>query len=109
MPSRRQRKVAEAIAHMAADFVTREASPRSLITVTHAEITSDLKNVTIFVSILPKEEEPTAIAFLKRQRTELHDYLKEKTVLRNVPTVDFEIDIGEENRQRVEELTRPNK
>ena len=106
MQSRRQHKVAEEIAHHAANFIARESTHRSLITVTRAEITPDLKNITIFVSVLPKKEQDTARAFLKRQRTDFHDYLKAKTVLRNVPTVDVELDIGEENRQRIEDLTR---
>ena len=106
MPTRRQNKVAEEIAHQAGEFMARESNRSSLITVTRADIAPDLKNVTIFVSVLPKEQEGPALAFLKRVRTDFHDFLKEKTVLRNVPTVDFALDIGEENRQRIDELTR---
>lgn len=105
---RRQNKVAEEIAHRAGEFIARETSAQSLITVTRAEVAPHLKDVTIFVSVLPKEKQADALAFLKRVRTDFHDYLKAKTVLRNVPTVDFELDIGEENRQRIEELTRKN-
>ena len=105
--SRRQHKVAEAIAHQAGEFLVRYVrGGGALITVTHAEIAPDLKNVTIFVSILPKTLETGALKNLKRLRTDFHDYLKEKTVLRNVPTVDFAIDFGELNRQRIDELTR---
>jgi|SRR3989344_3835595 len=107
MPSRRQKKVAEEIAHQAGEFLIRYVrGGGALITVTHAEIAPDLKNVTIFVSILPKSHEAESLKTLKRLRTDFHDYLKVKTVLRNVPTVDFAIDIGEENRQRIDALTR---
>lgn len=106
MPSRRQKKVAEEIAHQAGIFIARESNRRSLITVTRADVAPDLKSVIVFVSILPKEEEKDAIGFLKRVRTDFHNYLKEKTVFRNAPTVDFVLDIGEENRQRIDELTR---
>ena len=109
MPSRRQKKLAEEIAHRAGEFIARESNRRSLITVTRATVATDFKNVVIFVSVLPQEQQGDAIAFLKRVRTDFHDFLKEKTVLRNVPTVDFVLDIGEENRQRIEDLTRPNK
>ena len=108
-PSRRQNRVAEEIAHHAGIFLARESNRASLITVTRAEIAPDLKNVTIFVSVLPEQQKQTALAFLKRVRTDFHDYLKDKTVMRNVPTVDFEIDIGEENRQRIDELTRKDR
>lgn len=106
-PSRRQNKVAEEIAHQAGIFLALNVrAGGSLTTVTRADIAPDLKNVTIFVSILPKSHEAEMLTALKRLRTDFHEYLKEKTVLRNVPTVDFAIDIGEENRQRIDDLTR---
>lgn len=105
--SRRQNKVAEEIAHRAGEFLARNIKAGgSLVTVTHADIAPDLKNVTIFVSILPKSHEEEMLVSLKRLRTDFHDFLKSKTVLRNVPTVDFAIDFGEANRQRIDELTR---
>ncbi len=107
--TRRQNKVREEIMHKAGEFLAREASNRSLITVTRAIITSDLKNTTIFVSVLPKEHEQEALAFLKRVRTDFHDFLKVKTVFRNVPTVDFQLDIGELNRQQVDDALREKK
>ena len=106
-PSRRQIKVAEEIAHHAADFLARNVKAGgSLVTVTRANIAPNLKNVTIFVSVLPKSHEEEMVKELKRLRTDFHDYLKDKTVLRDVPTVDFMLDYGEENRQRIDELTR---
>ncbi len=105
--SRRQSKVAEEIAHRAGEFLVRYVrAGGSLVTVTHADIAPDLKKVTIFVSVLPKSHEEESLRMLKRLRTDFHDYLKAKTVLRNVPTVDFAIDYGEYNRQRIDELTR---
>ncbi len=109
LPSRRQNKMVEEILHKAGEYIRREASPRSLITATRADITSDLKRVVIYVSVLPVEHAEEAMDFLKRQRTFFHDFLKEKTVLRNVPTIDFVLDIGEANRQRVDEVLREKK
>ena len=105
--SRRQHKVAEEIAHQGGEFIARYVKGGgSLITVTRAEISPDLKRVTVLVTVLPASREEESLKTLKRLRTDFHDYLKEKTVLRNVPTVDFEIDLGEHNRQRIDELTR---
>ena len=69
-------------------------------------MSSDFKNVTIYVSILPESQAEKALAFAKRMRSDFRDYLKEKTTMHPVPTVDFELDLGEKNRQRVDELTR---
>ena len=109
MPTRRQKKLAEELSHRAGEFIARESNHRSLITVTRSEVSPDFKKVTVFVSVLPKEAETDAIGFLKRVRTDFHDFLKEKTVLGNVPTVDFVLDIGEENRQRVDDVLREKK
>lgn len=106
MPSRRQIKVAETIAHLAADFFARESNAQSLMTVTRAEVSPDLKNVNVFFTVLPEKFEANALAFAKRNRTDFREYVKKHTVLKFLPTFDFEIDYGEKNRQRIDDLTR---
>ena len=106
MSSRRLTMVAEEIAHLAADFFARESNAQSLITVTHADVSPDLKNVRIYISVLPENLEDSALAFAKRNRTEFREYLKEHSALRFLPTIDFAIDYGEKNRQRIDDLTR---
>ena len=104
--SKRQTQMAEAIAHMAADFFARESNGESLITVTRADISPDLKNIKIYISVLPIEKEKAAIAFAKRVRTDFREYLKSKSALNVIPTVDFIVDLGEKNRQSVDEAIR---
>jgi len=103
---RRNEQVAESIMHLAADFLARESNRESLITVTGSDMSPDYKNITIFLSVLPESAEEKALSFAKRVRTDFREYLKEKSKLHPIPTVDFEIDYGEKNRQRVDELTR---
>ena len=113
MSSRREIQVSESIAHMAADFFARESPPaaesRFLITITRAEISPDLKNITVFFSVLPQSFEGSALVFAKRNRTDFREYVKKHTLMKRVPTIDFEIDYGEKNRQRIDDLTRKNK
>jgi len=103
---RRPEQANESIAHLAAQFLSQESNRESLITVTRSEMSSDYKNVLIYLSILPESQAEKALAFAKRIRTDFREYLKQKTQMHPVPTVDFEIDLGEKNRQRVDELTR---
>lgn len=103
---RRIEQTNETIAHLAALFLARESNGQSLITVTRSDMSSDYKNVTVYLSILPESQAEKALAFAKRVRTDFRDFLKVKTVLHPVPTVDFVLDLGEKNRQRVDELTR---
>lgn len=107
--SRRHVRVSEELAHLAGEFLAREAAnPKAtgLITVTRANLADDFKNVTIFVSVLPHSYDEEALRLVKRARSDFRDYLKKHSALHPVPTVDFEIDYGERNRQRVDELTR---
>ncbi len=106
MPSQRQLQVSETIAHLAADFFAREANRESLLTVTRADVSPDLKNVLIFISVLPESYEESALHFAKRNRTDFREFLKAKSALRFLPNIDFEIDYGEKNRQRIDDLTR---
>lgn len=106
MESRRQTQVSETIAHRAADFFARESNRQSLVTVTRADVSPDLKNVTIFISVMPESAEQDVLHFAKRNRTEFREYLKSHAVLKFLPNIDFEIDYGEKNRQRIDDLTR---
>jgi ribosome-binding factor A len=106
MESRRQTQVAEKLAHLAGDFLARESSVKALITVTHADVAPNFKNVTVYFSVLPASLEAAALKFAKRSRSDFRDYLKKHASLHPVPVVDFAIDLGEKNRQRVDELTR---
>ena len=106
MGSKRQTQVSQTIAERAADFFARESNRQSLITVTHADISPDLKNVTIFLSVMPESAEATALDFAKRNRTDFREYLKSHAQLKFLPHVDFELDYGEKNRQRIDDLTR---
>ena len=72
MSDRRHSRVAEELAHMAGEFIAREAANPSvsgLITVTRAELAEDYKNVTILFSVLPQTKEREALTLAKRARS----------------------------------------
>jgi ribosome-binding factor A len=106
MASRRQIQVSESIAHMAGEFLARELGGNALVTVTHAELSDDFKNVTVFLSVLPQTAEAGALKDAKRARSDFRQFVLDHSFLQHVPTIDFEIDYGEKNRQRIDDLTR---
>lgn len=106
MPSKRQVQISETIAHCAADFLQRESNRQSLVTVTRADVSPDLKNVTVFLSVLPESSEEQVLHFAKRNRTDFRVYLKSHAQLKTLPNIDFQLDYGEKNRQRIDDLTR---
>ncbi len=107
--STRQKRVSELIREIAGNLISRESNRTSLITITNIDISPDLKQCTIFVSIFPESAQKSAINFLKRKRKELKEKVKHNSNLRNIPFFDFEIDRGEQNRQKIEEISLKRK
>ena len=99
-----KKKVNEILKELAADFIQKESSGKSLITVTGCEVADNQRTAIIYFSVLPADTEEEALNFTKRQRKEFREYIKKHSRLRYVPFIDFEIDLGEKNRQRIEEL-----
>lgn len=97
-------KAADILRELAATYLAEEANRDALITVTRAEFAPDGKRATVYVSVFPESREEDAIWFLTRHGTSFRDYLKKRSKFRALPFVEFRIDIGEKNRQRLEEL-----
>lgn len=107
--SQRQLQVEQQVLGIAQDFFQRESSGASLITVTRAEISRDMKNGTIFITVLPENKEEAAINFAKRMRSELRHYVMKRLPVKVIPFFETEIDYGEKNRLHVDELLRKDK
>jgi len=104
--SRREEKVANLIKELSAVFLERESNSTSLLTVTSASVSPDLKNATILITVLPEEKENEALEFAKRKRKELREYLRENLKIKNIPFLDIALDRGEKNRQKIDQLLR---
>lgn len=102
----RKEKVANLLKELAAKFLERENNGTSLITVTSATVSPDLKRATIFIIVFPDSKEKSALEFAKRNRGEMREYFKKNVLMKNIPFVDVEIDKGEKNRQKIDELLR---
>jgi ribosome-binding factor A len=107
--SRRQIQINLKLREIAQDFFQRESSGLSLITVTRAEVSPDLRNATIFLTVLPESKEASALDFARRQRTDLRTAIKKKLPIKTIPFVEIEIDFGEKNRQHIDELLLQDK
>lgn len=98
-------RMAEQLKALAAQFLQRESNRTSLITVTSIDVQRRSNRATIFVTVLPADKEKAAVDFLKRMRGPFRDYVKDNARLRAIPTFDFELDKGEKNRQKIDEIT----
>jgi ribosome-binding factor A len=106
LPAGRQEKIANFIKELSAEFLEREGNNTSLITVTSCTVSPDMKRGTVFITVLPDSKEHDALEFAKRKRGELRDHLKKNMKIKIIPFIDIEIDKGEKNRQKIDELLR---
>ena len=102
----RNEKVANQIKELSAEFLGRENNRTSLVSVTSATCSPDLKRGIIYISVFPPFKEHDALEFAKRKRPELREFLKKNMPIKIIPFIDIAIDEGEKNRQKIDELLR---
>lgn len=76
----------------------------SIITITHIETSKDLKSAKIFISIFPEGEELAIMNLLKAKIKELREFIGSKIKMKFLPHLEFEVDKGEKERQKIEKL-----
>jgi len=104
--SDRDQKLKDIIREAAALFLQREGNYTSILTVTDVSISDRGNQATIFFTVLPENKEKGALDFVKRKRAEFREFFKSRARMRALPFFDFEIDKGEKNRQKIDEISR---
>jgi len=104
--NQRNLKIANNIKELAAQFLGKENNRTSLVTVTSCTTSPDLKQATIFITVFPETKEKPALEFIKRKLKELREFLKKNMPIKIIPFLSVEIDQGEKNRQKIDELLR---
>jgi ribosome-binding factor A len=103
----RQRKLAERIQHIVAEMLeTRVKDPRlGFITVTDVRVTPDLREASIFYTVLgtPEEQSDTRMA-LDSATGLLRSEVGRQTGIKFTPTLTFIADAVPENARHVEDL-----
>ncbi len=105
MRDKKREITAKIIHRLASKFILEEGGQSSLLTVTRVEMSQTGKEAKIFFTTLPEEEEDTALKFLERKKSEFHRYIRDESRIGIIPHVDFKIDYGERNRQRLDRLS----
>ena len=105
----RQEKLGELIAVELSDLLrTRVKDPRvGFASITHVDVSSDLRHAKIHISVLGTEEEQAAtIRALKHATGFLRHELASRLVLRYMPELVFKLDTSIEQGSRILELIR---
>jgi len=99
-------KFASTISKFAAEYFGVESSKDSLMTVTYTDILDRGRRAIVYFTTLPREKEKEALDFAKRRRRDFRQFIMTKKTFGFAPSVDFAIDLGEYNRQRIDELSQ---
>ncbi len=98
-------KLKDQIHKWAAEFLQRESTGQSLITVTDVKIGSEAREATILFTVLPESKQEAALEFARRQLSDFRIFMNEKVKTGRMPYFHFDIDRGEKHRQRIDEIT----
>lgn len=105
----RQEKLGELIAVELSDLLrTRVKDPRiGFASITHVEVSGDLRHARIFVSVMGnKEEQEDTITALKHAAGFLRHELASRLVLRYMPELVFKLDTSIEKGAHILEMIR---
>ena len=106
MSSSRETKLKDVIKVAAAEFLQRESNYTSMLTITDVSLSEKSNRAGVFFTVHPEDKEKGALDFVKRKRAEFREFFKSKARMRALPFFDFEIDKGEKNRQKIDEIAR---
>ena len=105
MSQDRSQKLIKEVQKAAADFMQIESNGASLVTITGVRLSNDEKYATILFTVLPEEKQEAVLEFAKRMRSEFLQYVKSHTKIGRLPMFDFQIDLGELHRQKIDTIS----
>lgn len=102
--TKRQDRLNELLRETAAEFVRGIANNQSLITITRADVSPDIRQAKIFFTTIPADQEQIAEDFLNRHAAELRNFAKSRLNLKRLPFFTFKLDLGERHRQHLDSI-----
>ena len=94
----------EVIRELSAEFFSRESNRQTLITVTDVLILSHGGRAVVLITVLPEDKENLALEFARRQLSDLREYVHTHSRIARIPFFEIDIDRGEKNRQRIDNI-----
>jgi ribosome-binding factor A len=102
----RHEKREEYMKELAAEFISRESNRNSLITVTRMSLADHEDSATIFVSVMPENQEAAVSDFLDRQLSDFREFVKKKIQGGKIPVFTFKIDEAAKIVRKIEDLNK---
>lgn len=104
----RPERVAEEFREILAEEIPRLKDPRvGFVTVTHVDVSADLRRATVYYTVMGKERDHRATrAGLQSARSHLRGVLGQQVRLKFTPELEFEEDVGLAQVERVTQLLK---
>jgi len=100
--SLRQEKIENSLQKIIASFAQQHVEAGTIISVTGIDISPDLKNADVLISIFPDNKETITIDNLRNRVGELKRHIKSKFPMKFMPDFEFKIDQREVVRRWAE-------
>ncbi len=102
---RKHDRMESLVGRLAAQYLAREPIGDALITITQVKLSEDKANATIFFTAYPEIKEVECLKSAKGRVAELRSFIDEHARIGRIPFLSFQIDRGEKNRQRIDEIS----
>lgn len=108
MSNIRANRVAEEIKKEMGEIITRKLKdPRiGFVTVTDVEVTGDLQQATIYISVLDEDKKDSTLVGLAKANGFIRSEIGKRIQLRKIPEITFEFDDTLERGSRIEQILR---
>ncbi len=106
LPYKRSKRVGDLLREEIADIVIYKLKdPRiGFITVTGVDVTDDIKNARVYVSILKDEDKETTLEILNSAKSFIRSELSKRLRMKFIPSIEFRLDVSIDYGNRIDKL-----
>jgi len=108
LPYKRSQRVGDLIREEVADIIMyRLKDPRiGFVTVTGVDLSPDMKNARVYVSILKEEDRELTLEILNSSKSFMRSLLSKRLRMKFIPTVEFRFDTSIEYGYKIDKLLK---
>src|SRR4030067_2177635 len=108
LPYKRSQRVGDLLREEIADIVIYKLKdPRiGFITITGVDVTDDIKNAKVYVSILKDEDKENTLEILNTAKSFIRSELSKRLRMKFIPSIEFRLDTSIEYGNKIERLLK---
>jgi ribosome-binding factor A len=105
-PYKRSVRVSDLIREEVADIIMNRIKHKTIgfVTVTGAKVSTDLRNATVYLSVLNEEEKEKTVRKLNESKSFIKGELGKRLKMKYIPTITFRIDEAVEYGRKIDKM-----